>query len=39
MSENPLLVKCKSCGSKTEYNIKEQSYCCNACGSKTSVLV
>ncbi len=38
MSENPLLVKCKSCGSKTEYNIKEQSYCCPACGSKTSVV-
>ena len=38
MSENPLLVKCKSCGSKTEYDIKEQSYCCPACGSKTSVV-
>ncbi len=38
MSENPLLVKCKSCGSKTEYSIKEQCYCCPACGSNTSVV-
>ena len=38
MSENPLLVRCKSCGNKAEYNIKEQSYCCPSCGGKTSVV-
>ena len=38
MSENPLIVKCKSCGNRAEYNIKEQSYCCPSCGSKTSVV-
>ena len=36
MSENLLLVKCKSCGSKVEYDIKEHSYCCKACGQETS---
>ena len=38
MSENPLLVKCKSCGSKTEYDIIEQSYCCTSCARKISVV-
>ena len=38
MSETPLLVRCKSCGNKAEYNIKEQSYCCPSCGGKTSVV-
>ena len=38
MYNNPLIVKCKSCGSNTKYDIKEQSYCCPACGSKTSVV-
>ena len=38
MSENPLIVKCASCGSNAQYNIKEQSYCCPACGGKTSAL-
>ena len=38
MSENPLLVKCKSCGSKTEYDIIEQSYCCTSCARKISLV-
>ncbi len=38
MSENPLIVKCLSCGKITEYSIKEQSYCCKACGGKVSAV-
>ena len=35
-NNNPLIVKCSSCGSKVEYDIKEHSYCCKACGQETS---
>ena len=38
MSKNPLIVKCTSCGSIAEYNIKEQSYCCPACGGRTQTV-
>ena len=38
MTENPLLLKCKACGSNTKYDIKEQSYCCTSCARKISVV-
>lgn len=38
MAENPLILKCKACGSNTKYDIKEQSYCCTSCARKISVV-
>ncbi len=35
MANNPIIVKCSSCGSNAEYDIKEHSYCCKACGQET----
>ena len=35
-NSNPLIVKCSSCGSRVEYDIKEHCYCCKACGQETS---
>ncbi len=36
MANNPIIVKCSSCSSNVEYDIKEHSYRCKACGQETT---